>query len=254
MYRNPKPTEDKKKEILMQLRNDILKLEGFKPKNGDKTQDFGLGILEEAFPYGIFPTAAIHEFLCEEQEEIATCNGFLSSLLQHLLQQGKYAVWISPAPQVFPAALKNFGINPEQIIFVHLHKEKDILWAMEEALKCKGLAAVIAELRSLSFADSRRLQLCAESSRITGFVLRKEEKKINPTACIARWHIQALPSFLEKGIPGVGFPQWQVELLKVKNGQAGKWKVLATPTGLHVSSLSTLESSQTFVAPLKTGS
>jgi protein ImuA len=30
---------------------------------------------------------------------------------------------------------------------------------------------------------------------------------------------------LEDGLPGVGFPRWQVELLKVRNGNPGCWQV-----------------------------
>ncbi|WP_148233512.1 ImuA family protein [Pseudopedobacter saltans] len=104
---------------------------------------------------------------------------------------------------------------------------------MEEALKCKGLAAVVAELQELSFSQSRRLQLAVESSRVSGFVLRRDTRKINTTACVARWRISPQPSLLlEKGLPGVGFPQWQVELLKVKNGQPGSWNIAWTPEGL----------------------
>ena len=57
---------------------------------------------------------------------------------------------------IFPPALKFFGIAPDKIIFIDLQKEKDILWAMEEALKCDGLAAVIGEMQELSFTASRR--------------------------------------------------------------------------------------------------
>jgi protein ImuA len=30
---------------------------------------------------------------------------------------------------------------------------------------------------------------------------------------------------LDNGIPGVGFPCWNVELLKVRNGRPGTWQV-----------------------------
>ena len=37
-----------------------------------------------------------------------------------------------------------------------------MLWVIEEALKCEGLAAVIGEIKELSFTQSRRLQLAVE--------------------------------------------------------------------------------------------
>ena len=230
-------TAETKKNIITQLKKDILRLEGFKPQTEGKEISFGLGMLEKAFPYEEFPTAAVHEFLCDEEEDIASTNGFITTLLSVLMQNERSCIWISPFPQVFPPALKNFGIHPDRIIFIQIRKDRDILWAMEEALKCSGLAAVVAELQDLNFAQSRRLQLAVENNRITGFVLRKDSKKISTTACVARWRISPLPSFTEKGLPGVGFPQWQVELLKVKNGQPNIFKATATPNGLIVKSL-----------------
>ena len=226
-----------KKNIITQLKQDILRLEGFKPQTAGNETSFGLGMLEKSFPYGEFPTAAVHEFLCDEEEDTASTNGFLTILLAVLMQNQQSCIWISPFPQVFPPALTNFGIHPDRIIFIQLRKDRDILWAMEEALKCNGLAAVVAELQDLNFAQSRRLQLAVENNRITGFVLRKDSKKISTTACVARWRISPLPSFTEKGLPGVGFPQWQVELLKVKNGQPSVFKATVTPKGLMVKSL-----------------
>lgn len=243
-----------KKDIIAQLKQDILRLEGFKPQTVGKETSFGLGALEKAFPYGKFPVAAVHEFLCDGEEDSAATNGFLAALLSALMQNEKSCIWISPFPHVFPPSLTNFGISPDRIIFVQLRRDRDILWAMEEALKCNGLTAVIAELEELTFTQSRRLQLAVENSQITGFVLRKDNKKISTTACVSRWRINPLPSFSEQGLPGIGFPQWQVELLKVKNGQPGVWQATVAPKGLTVKSLeNSNEAMQNPLTILKTG-
>ena len=96
---------------------------------------------------------------------------------------------------------------------------------MEEALKCKGLSAVIGEMPELSFTTSRRLQLAVEQSQVTGFVLRDNPKNIHTTACVTRWKISSLPSQLPEGMPGVGFPRWNVELIKVRNGYPANWEI-----------------------------
>ena len=96
---------------------------------------------------------------------------------------------------------------------------------MEEALKCEALSAVIGELRDLDFTASRRLQLAVEKSRVTGFVIRHVRKKINTTACVTRWKISHLPSEMIDQLPGIGFPRWKVELLKVRNGKPGAWEI-----------------------------
>jgi protein ImuA len=101
--------------------------------------------------------------------------------------------------------------------------QKDVLWVTEEALKCEGVATVICETKDLSFTDSQRLQLAVEKSHVTGFVLRKDLKKVNTTASVTRWQISPVRSQLRTGMPGVGHPRWHVELLKVRNGKPGSW-------------------------------
>src|SRR5690606_12434320 len=105
----------------------------------------GLGPIESAFPNAVFPKNAIHEFLTLAPENAAACNGFIAGILQALMQHGGACLWISASRSLFPPSLKAFGVEPHRIIFIDLQREKDVLWAMEEALKCEGLTAVIAE-------------------------------------------------------------------------------------------------------------
>ena len=154
----------------------------------------------------------------------ASC-GFISGIAGGLMKHNGAMVWISNNRNIFPPALKAFGIMPERVIFIQLKKEKELLWVMEEALKCEGLAAVIGEITELGFTASRRLQLAVEESRVTGFILRRNPKNINTTACLTRWQITTASSETENNMPGVGYPRWNVELLKVRNGTAGKWQL-----------------------------
>jgi protein ImuA len=141
------------------------------------------------------------------------------------MRSGGVVLWISSARTIFPPALKSFGIEPDRIVFVDLQKQKDVMWVMEEALKCEGLAAVVGEMNELSFTASRRLQLAVEQSRVTGFILRVNPRNLNTTASVTRWKITSIPSLLPDGMPGVGFPRWNVELLKVRNGKPGTWQM-----------------------------
>jgi protein ImuA len=216
---------DTKNDIINQLQKNILAWQGFKTPVAGAHELVGLGPVEAAFPNGIFPTGAIHEFLNEVPEHAAASGGFITGLLASLMQQGRPCLWVSVSRTLFPPSLKAFGVEPHRIIFIDLKKEKDVLWATEEALKCEGLAAVIAEVKEINLTASRRLQLAVEKSRVTGFILRNDVKKLNITACIARWKVTPIASQLEDGMPGVGFPRWDVELLKVRNGNPGKWKM-----------------------------
>jgi protein ImuA len=168
--------------------------------------------------------AAVHEFLTANHQEVAPTSGFITCLLSSLMVKGGVTVWISTVNSIFPPALKLLGISPEKIIFISTLTEKEKLWVMEEALKCEGLAAVVGEIKDIDFTASRRLQLAVEKSRVTGFLIRSNAKALTINACTARWKITSLPS-LSNGIPGIGFPRWNIELLKIRNGKPGSWQM-----------------------------
>ncbi|MES2454728.1 MAG: Error-prone repair protein ImuA [Bacteroidota bacterium] len=212
-----------KQEILDQLKKEILLLQGFKPAMTLNSDTVGLGSIETAFPNAVFPKVGIHEFLIMQAEHTAASGGFIGGLLTPMMKNGAACLWISAGRTLFPPALKAFGVDPHRIIFIDLKREKDVLWALEEALKCESLAAVVAEVQEIGLTASRRLQLTVEKSRVCGMVLRNDARKLSTTACIARWQITPLESELEPGMPGLGFPRWKVELLKARNGNPGVW-------------------------------
>jgi protein ImuA len=214
-----------KADIINQLRREILPLQGIKTAANNSHLDNILGPIKNAFPNASFPSGAVHEFLSASAEDATATTGFVSGILSSLMKKGGATIWIGTSGTIFPPALKTFGIAPDKMIFIHLKKEKEMLWAMEEALKCEGLAAVIGEIKELSFTDSRRLQLAVEQSQVTGFVLRNNPRSVNTTACVTRWTITSIASELANEMPGVGFPRWNVDLLKVRNGRPGSWQM-----------------------------
>jgi protein ImuA len=220
------------KSIIEELQRQILKLQGNQPAV-DQQQVLGLGSIEEAFPGSVFPRAAIHELISANPESAACTNGFLSVILSTLMQQHGYCLWISTRRTIFPPALKAFGIEPDRILFVDVNNVKDALWAMEEALKCNALAAVVGEFTALHFDESRRLQLAVEQSKVTGFIHRYQPKIENTVACVSRWKITPLFSDAPGQLPGMGFPRWNVDLLKVRNGKPANWQVQWSPQGLE---------------------
>jgi len=214
-----------KADIITQLQKDILLLQGFKSSSIGNTKNTGLGPVNAAFPNHTFPLGGVHEFLSMQKEDSAATGGFVAGLLATLMGSDGVIVWISSSRTIFPPALKTFGIEPDRIIFVDLKKEKDVLWAMEEALKCNGLIAVVGEMNEINFTESRRFQLAVEQSGVTGFILRHRSNKPNTIASVSRWKISSLPSSLEDDLPGVGFPRWNVELMKIRNGKPGTWQM-----------------------------
>lgn len=212
-----------KKEIIRQLKEKILSMEGFCTGEDSRLFDFGLRSMSAAFPEGTFPVGAIHELISSSETCAAAANGFLAGLLATLMKREGFCLWISVGHKLFPPALKFFGIEPHRVIFVDVRREKDGLWVMEQGLKCNALAAVVAEISEISFAESRRLQLAVETSKVTVFLHRLHPRTENTLACVSRWKIRPLSGRTD-GLPGVGFPRLEVELVKIRNGRPGIWQ------------------------------
>ena len=221
-----------KAHIIKDLKEHILFLQGYK-RSTDNSIRINLGPIDNSFPNECFPLASTHEFIVERDEDSSATKGFICHIISELMKRNEVCIWITSFENVFPPALKLFGVNPDKIVFIHVKRQKEILWVMEEALKCDGLAAVVGEIAEINFTETRRLQLAVEKSQVTGFIIRNKPRSINITACVSRWKISQIPSELKKNLPGVGFPRWDIELLKIRNGKPGSWKIEYSNGLLH---------------------
>jgi protein ImuA len=217
------PTD--RQHIIKQLRKDILSLQGLKRLPGELRLGHILGPINTAFPDNSFPLASVHEFLVEGNKNRAATSGFISCITSAIMRNNGVSVWISSSQTVFPPALKAFNINPDKIIFITGLNQKDRLWVMEEALKCDALTAVIGEVKDIDFTTSRRFQLAVEQSRVTGFIIGEHLSNLSFNSCVSRWQINSISAETQDNLPGIGFPRWKVELLKIRNGKPGNWEV-----------------------------
>lgn len=213
-----------KREIVKRLQAKINAMQGLE-KSAFGLAKTRLTPFDHAFPERVFPRGAIHEFISNEPADAASTSGFITALTGKLMKSGGLCFWISAHRKIFPSGLRHFGIEPDRIIFINTTKQKDLLWIVEEALKCEALTAVVGEIKELGFTESRRLQLAVERSGVTGFIHRYEPRAENAVACTTRWKIRPLPSHSPEGLPGIGYSCWDVQLLKVKNGKPNHWQV-----------------------------
>ncbi len=184
-----------------------------------------------AFPGNTFPTGAIHEFISYEPASAAATSGFISATTGKLMREGGICLWVAGERKVFPFGLKYFGLAPDRVVFINAPRPKEALWIIEEALKCEAITAVIGEVKELGFSDSKRLQLAVERSGVTGLIHRYRPVAENAVACTTRWKIRPLSGFSEDGLPGVGYPRWDVQLEKVRNGRPHTWQVCWSANG-----------------------
>ena len=126
--------------------------------------------------------------------------------------------------------LDGIGIAPERLITVAAARERDVLWAMEEALRCRAVGMVIGEMRprGIDQVATRRLALAAAAGNALGFILRTAPDD-GPSAAATRWIIGAAPSPHsgegDDGRHGVGPPRLLARLVRNRRGHLGAWIV-----------------------------
>lgn len=217
------PQADADATILKQLKAKIRQLEGTGVCGGRPALSLGCPGLDTALAACGFPHNALHEVAPDSpRDEVAAC-GFLAVVLARLAQT-KPVLWITRDGDCYPPGLLTYGLRPETVTFVRVRRDDESLWAMEEALRCTGLAGVVADLGQADMVATRRLQLAAEKSGVPGFLLRRHGRSVLNT-CATRWRIGAIPSVADDGLPGVGRDAWRIELLKARGGHLGEWLV-----------------------------
>jgi protein ImuA len=260
---------DATRTLLPELRERVRRIER-SPAMAHGVLPFGVAAIDRALPGGGLARGALHEILGAggDEEDGALAAAFAARILGRLTTpptspsqsltrpgpslsplrggegRGEVGVilWCQCRPDLYGPGLAVHGLDPGRVVLVRASRDAEILWAMEEGLRAPGIAAVIGEIGSLPMVASRRLQLAAEHSGITAFLLRRwreggqaARERALPNAAVTRWRIAALPSLPTRGEPGVGNPRWRVELLRCRGGEPASWEMEVPDATDHVS-------------------
>lgn len=88
----------------------------------------------------------------------------------------KWLLCLDTGGDVYPPALVRLGVPLGRLLIVRASQVGEALWAAEQALRCRAVAAVVLPLRSVEAHASRRLQLAAETGGSLGLLLRNDER------------------------------------------------------------------------------
>lgn len=178
----------------------------------------GLGPLDAALPGGGLARGAVHMVIG------GAAGGFAALVAGRIDGAVLWCVDAAARAGLYGPGLAALGLDPARLIVARCANRTDMLWAMEEGLRCPALAIVIGEPPgAVDLTASRRLQLAAEAGGGLGLVLgaARGGGSMPSNALESRWRIDSAPAragwgwrvTLERcrGAAAVAGAQWMVE-------------------------------------------
>jgi protein ImuA len=185
----------------------------------------GIPAIDALLPDGGLLTGALHEIEAGlgPSGRVASHDGAALGFAAHLL--GRFGpgtiLWCRrptgrfDAPPYAPVLSSWF--DPARLLMVTAHRDEDLFWAMEEGLRCPGIAAVLGETRAADPTAGRRLSLAAEKNGVPALLLRAQPAPPQ-SVCATRWRIASAPSCSTPGLKDVGAARWRLELRRNRFG------------------------------------
>lgn len=184
---------------------------------------FGLDAIDRRLPRSGLPTGVLHEVMGQgpDTEHGATASLLIAGLLARI-DPTRPVLWAMQRNDLFAPGLATVGLHPHRLILADCGKS--VLAVMEEALRHPDLVAVVGELEGkLDLNASRRLQIAAETSGVTAFLIRRSRRfddpaLLTPSAAVSRWRVAALPQTgTTCAVDSLsGRALWRLELLRCR--------------------------------------
>jgi protein ImuA len=177
---------------LEMLRRKIIRLEESRRGGRHPAVSTGCGPLDEMLPEGGVRRGALVEWLAAGE---GSGSGTLALLCaREACRDGGTLVVLDDRREFYPPAAVRLGIDLEQLVVVQANSPADNLWALDQALRCRAVAAVLAWPEKLDGRVFRRLQLAAEEGGGLGLLVRPEAARCDPSWADLRVFVEPLPS------------------------------------------------------------
>ena len=141
----------------------------------------GAGLALDRLLRGGLARGALTEVVAAAPGDAGTACGFALALAARFAAGTRGTiVWIvedgarQESGLPYAPGLAAHGLDPDRLVLVRTKTGADTLWAMEEALKCRGLAAVVADLwrtKTYDLVASRRLVLAGQKNATPGILV-----------------------------------------------------------------------------------
>jgi protein ImuA len=160
-------------------------------EQGNELLSTGIPALDDLLPERGIRRGTLIEWLSENAGGGAGTLAF--AVAAHVVQANGAFVVIDQDRSFYPPAASRRGIDLDRVVVVHPPHAGDALWALEQSLRCRGVAVVVCWLDRLSNRVYRRLKLAAETSGGIGLLLRPCEHRSGPSWADVRLSVEPQP-------------------------------------------------------------
>jgi protein ImuA len=137
-------------------------------------------------------------------------------------QEGKYLVVVDARRQLYPPALQALGVPLDRVIALHPSNHADLVWGVDQALRCSAVGAVIAEIHSLEDRIARRWQLATEQGGGLGILVREAySARTQPSWSDVQWQV-APRRFSQSSSIGADARWFDMKLTRCHGGRVGE--------------------------------
>ena len=160
------------------------------------TYSSGCAVMDAWLPRNGFRSNAITEWVADRDSSGAAMVSMISTVsrMRTAETQGPLVV-IADDNHFHPPAAAAIGMDVSRLIWVRPPTHADVVWSIDQALRCPAVSAVWAHVGgSLDDRDARRFQLAAESGGTPGILVRPQSARGRPSFSEVRMHVAALPT------------------------------------------------------------
>jgi protein ImuA len=235
----PMPAEPS--ETLHALRRTVAGLTAGVLGEDRRLVSFGIASLDQVLAGGL-ACGALHEIGLAAPLQGGAVTGFVVALTARALRERDQAVWIQPdftvteAGALYGPGLDLMGLPMERLVILRVPRPRDALWAMEEALKCRAVAVVVAEVarEAADLTATRRLALAAREGGGLGLILHPNvvsdstslcsQPLCHPSTATTRWEVASARGERDR-FGGLGPTTFALSLIKNRRGRTGQWRL-----------------------------
>ena len=179
------------RELVEKLQQQIARLEGIRRPQDAVPISSGCEALDQLLPEKGFRRGTLVEWLAEGAGAGAETLALITA--RNACGASGTLVVLDHAREFYPPAAVRMGLELNQMILVQASNATDNLWALDQALRCPGVAAVLGWPERLDGRTFRRLQLAAEEGGGLGLLVRPQSARHEPSWADVRLWIEPQP-------------------------------------------------------------